>query len=356
MAITRVLFDGWPLVHQANGPEALHLLTLLSQSQEGIEPLLALPSDSQLPLKKELANRVERIHHLEEKAVRWQQRVLPRLAEQHGAKLIHTTMATASLLGRVRTLVSPASYATRQRAQGGDWRSRIGQALGRGGLARAIIIWPNDLPIPKLPGPLHLVPPAVHPDFGRFAGKVPANLELPESYLLYHGPGNAATLLQLLESWTWAAASIGELYPLAILGLDEQAKRFLEARLPEYHLQDYVVLLPRLNFQDLVAVYQTCSALVHPASLPAWGSSLRRALVCGKAAVAFKTQETQALVGSAAYLVPPGDLRGFGAAMITILVDDQVRSDLESAAKKQSSKWKTDALLRELQNIYLAAD
>jgi glycosyltransferase involved in cell wall biosynthesis len=175
---------------------------------------------------------------------------------------------------------------------------------------------------------------------------------LPESYLLYHGPSHPGTLLSLLESWTWAAASIGELYPLVMLGLTEEAKGFVEGRLPDFHLEDYVHILPRVHPAHIAAIYQSAAGLAHPAPPSLWGGPMRLALACGLPLAAQLHPATEAMVGDAAYLVEAGDLRGFGAAMITIVVHDQVRGDLQQAAKKISARWEASAYQSELLKLY----
>jgi glycosyltransferase involved in cell wall biosynthesis len=156
----------------------------------------------------------------------------------------------------------------------------------------------------------------------------------------------------LLESWTWAAAAIGELYPLVFLGLDEADKARVDAELPKYHLEEYAQLLPRAHPSHLPAIYQRAAALVQPGPLAAWGEPVRHALACGRPVVAFKDAESEALIGPAGYLVEPGDLRAFGAAVITVVVDDKVRSDLESAAQKRSARWEASAFQSSLAELY----
>lgn len=338
----RVLFDGWPLVHEPLSAAAWHLRTLLALNPEGVQPLVALPTEAGT------SPGFEAIHlHSHDRAA-WEQRLLPRLAEEHRADAIHTTSPAASLLGKTPTFVSPAD------SDAGS-RSRLGKALAQGGLARAAILWPEDAPKTKLPGKLRSLPAVVHPDFKAGSAERPSHLDLPDEFLLVQGKLNEEEILRLLESWTWAAASIGELYPLVITDQNASMKEFLAARLPEFHVQDSVMVLDHVQAQDMPGIFRASSAVVFLGEPEAWGNALRHALACGKAVVARQGSNTEAMVGPAAYLVPAEDLRAFGAAMITVVVDENAREKLEEGARGRAAHWSAgkfkDALLESYREI-----
>lgn len=348
----RVLYDGWPLIYQSDGPATLELSALLSLAPSGIEVLVALPVESS---PEGFLAGFELFHQASKDPLHWQQRALPALAKEHDAAIIHSTQPAAALFGGVPTVVSPSGYG-RLDPTGRSLRARLGRALGRGGLAQAAVLYPSDIPAPREFFASRAIPPAAHPHFIAKAARPPADLELPESYLLYHGPSHPGTLVGLLESWTWAAASIGELYPLVLLGLSEEAKRFVEERLPEFHLEDYVHILPRVHPAHIATIYQSAAGLAHPAPPSVWGGPIRLALACGLPVAAQQHPGTAAMVQDAAYLVDAGDLRGFGAAMITIVVHDQVRGDLQAAAQKISARWEASAFQSELLSLYQELD
>lgn len=321
----RILYDGWPLTYEPLSAAAWHIRTLLALHPPEVEALLAMPTEPQAGLNPGVRMAFEHTHDQGE----WEQRILPRFAQEAEAA-IHTT-GLASLFGKARTLVSPASESA--------GRSRMAQAQGRGGLARAAILWPQDLPAPRLPGVVTKLPPAVFPEFSQRAA-VLNKLDLPDEFILLDGLPDEAAALQLLEAWTWAAASIGEFYPLVIVGLSERLRAFVAARRPEFHVEGSLRVLANLQPQDLPAIYQLSTAIAHVGLSAAWGSGLRHALAAGKALVAQDDAYAQAIVGPAGYLLPANDLRGFGAAMITVVVDEKAREKLEDAANKQASLWR----------------
>lgn len=338
----RVLFDGWPLIHSPMSPAAWHLRTLLALKPEGVHAILALPTQAGSISVSEGIETVE--HHTHDRGA-WEQKILQRLAEKNQAGLIHTTGLGASLLGKLATLVSPAEIDASD-------RGRLNEAMAYGGLANATILWPQDVPVAKMPGQIRTLPPIVHPDFVGGSSNTQPVTGLPDEFVLVQGVHDRESILQLLESWTWAAASIGELYPLVFIGVDEPTRTFLEARIPEFHLQESVRVLKNVQAQDLPAVVRASTAIVHVGRPVPWGNGLRSSMACGKAIVAIQQAETESIVGAAAYLIAPNDLRGFGAAMITVVVDEKAREKLEDSARGHAVHWAAAKFKEELLKIY----
>lgn len=334
----RILYDGWPLAYAPLSAGAWHLRTLLALGEGGYEAILALPTEPQA-MQAGLQTVFRHTHDHGE----WEQRLLPELAAELGAA-IHTT-GLASLFAKVPTLVSPAEH------KGEVPRTRLAEAQGFGGLARATVLWPKDLPRPRLPGRVQSLEPMAHPEFK--PAHHPATVQgMPDEFLLVHGLPDERAVLQLLESWTWAAASIGEFYPLVIVGLNEHMQAFVRQQLPKFTVEGSVRLAADLAPQDLPSIYAVASAIVHVGEPAAWGNSLRLALASGKAIVAHQDALTESILGEAGYLIKADDRRGFGAAMITCVVDEKAREKLEDAAQARTAHWKASDFQSELKKVY----
>jgi glycosyltransferase involved in cell wall biosynthesis len=316
--------------------------TLLALNPEGVQAILALPTESGTMIVSEGIETTE--YHTHDRGD-WEQKILQRLAEENQASAIHTTALGASLLGKVATLVSPAEI------EAGD-RGRLGEAMAYGGLAKATILWPQDMPFTKIPGQIRTLPPVVHSDFVRGNSNAKQVSGLPDEFVLVLGALDRENILQLLESWTWAAASIGELYPLVFIGLDKATRKFIEERIPKFHVQESVRILQDIQAQDLPDVFRACTAVVHVGKPVPWGNALRSSMACGKAIVAIQQAETESIVGSAAYLIAPNDLRACGAAMITVVVDEKAREKLEDSARERAAHFLPANFKEELLKLY----
>lgn len=367
----RVLYDGWSLIYGPNSPAALHLLAILARLPSEVMPEVALPLERP-PWLPELKTHINRTENTATARLIWEQRYLPNLASEIGAHLIHLTSLTPPLFTRVASVISPTGFTmegniTRREKTGAAGHphekrpigERLREALSQGGLTRVRgLLVPDDLPLSGASVQQRRLPPVVHPDFSLAEDHqpdLPAELDLPDTYVLYHGSGSPSALSQLLEAWSWAGGSIGEYYPLVILGLDDKTRTRLNASLTGSNLASTLRLLPPLPPLVLPHLYRKCSALLHVGGIAPWGDPIRHAMACGKPVVSVESTLADALVGPAAYLAPPGDHRALGAAVITVIVEEGVAERLSQSARKRVQEWQSgdfdDALLAAYQEL-----
>jgi glycosyltransferase involved in cell wall biosynthesis len=353
----RILYDGWPIIHAPDSPAALHLLALLESLSGEIEALVALPGEPPAWLPLQVVTHILPGKDTPAARLGWVQRALPGLAARLGADLLHLTAPAAPLFGRAGCVVSPCGLGGEA---GSGLAARLGEALGYGGLARArAVLWPEDLPAPALPAALLRLPPLVHPAFWPDAPPAPpddlAGLDLPETFILYHGsPAEAGSgaLEQVLEAWSWVAGSLSEYYPLLLAGLGQAAKATLPKLLAGSRLAGSLRPLPPLSPAALAEVYRRCAALFQPLPGTPWGEPVRHALACGRPVVACDDPLTAALAGPAAYLASPGDGRALGAALISVVVEEALAEQLSAAARQRSAAWRGADFAEALVKLY----
>jgi glycosyltransferase involved in cell wall biosynthesis len=177
-------------------------------------------------------------------------------------------------------------------------------------------------------------------------------LDLPDGYVLYHRQGREAALRHLFDIWSWAAGSIGNYYPLVLLGLDGTDRTGADGLAREYGLEGSIRSLPSLSPDQVAAVYRGCSMLLHPGPMAPWGDPLRLALASGLPVVAAEHPLADALVGPAAYLAPAGDSRALGAALITVLVEKELAGRLAHDARRRAAAWHMELFPGKLEEIY----
>ncbi len=357
-----ILFDGWPLAYEPNGPAALHLYTLLDSLAEEFQAVVALPAKPVDLLPGRIVVRLVETPPTQRARLGWEQITIDKLAKNTGARVIQLASGWPAIFGRAPSLVSPTASEPgglfldaepRPPVRYDNLAARLRAALEQGGMRRASgILWPADLPKPDVSAPLFMLPPAVPDVF--FAGAAlvesPELERLPDTYILYHGPTTDSDLRRLLDAWSWATPALGVDFPLLLLGMDEPGRRRLAELEPAYRFEPAVQALPALPLALLAEVYRRSSALFHPASIAPWGNSLRLAMVCGKSIVALENPLSDALVRSAAYLAPPGvsprdTCRALGAALVTVIVEEDVAASLAEESKKRSDAWKASGAL-----------
>ena len=344
-----ILYDGWPLVYQPNSPEALHLLALLHSRPPGVQALVALPGEPPpwLPPSEVIAHVLPTNDALRARLV-WEQRTLPNLCRRVGAALLHLTSSHPPLFGATASVVSPCILDEAPYPPGFRERSlneRLRAAFSQGGMARlGGLFWPSDLPDLGGTAPVYPLPPVVYPEFttggtAQDDGLAVEKLDLPQSYVLYHGPSDEETLRRLLSAWSWVVGALGNAFPLLALGLGEEGRERLSSLATAYPLGETVRSLSALTPDTLAIVYRHGAALFHPATEPPWGGSVRMALTSGTPVVSIEDRRTDALVGPAAYLAQIDDTRALGAALITVLVEEGVAEQLSKAGRERTSSW-----------------
>jgi glycosyltransferase involved in cell wall biosynthesis len=288
--------------------------------------------------------------------LRWEQRVLLRLANNLGVELVHTTTSSPPLFSSRESFVSPAGYGDPRRMQG--FISRLREAVSQGGMARASgLLWPEDIPMPEGEAPITLLPPIVYGDSLTVAGTISDhdfNLHLPENYLLYHGPTHQEVLMRVMGAWSWAAKVIGEYTPLLLL-VRESVSENVRGLAGEYGLGESVLTLSPTSPQEVLPIYEKCTALFHPAPVSPWGGAVRRAMIYGNPIVGMESLAVDAMVSAGAFLVDGKDTRAMGAALITIVVNDEVAEKLSQVARERAMNWGGATYGDKLLDVYLAA-
>jgi len=340
-----VLFDGWPLVYQPNSPAALHLYSLLRAFPEPGLPLLALPGPGPDWLPSGISTHRITTPDIPAARLGWEQRTLPDLAKRLEAHLLHHTTPVPPLFGPAVSVLSPTSAGSGQHEAG--FAGRLRASLSAGGMTRLRAqFWPEDLPPPAGSAPLYRLPATIDPAAdlqAELVSEADRGFDLPESYVLYHGPTTPSDLRRVLEAWGWAAGALSQQVRLVLVGLDQAGNARLKALASAYNLAETVQALPALPPDVLPALYRGCQALFSPALEPPWGGPLRLALACSRPVVAVISSIAEAIVGPAAYLLQPQDLRGLGAALITTVIEEELAARLSRAARERAAGWQTGA-------------
>jgi hypothetical protein len=369
-SLLRVLFDGWQLARQPGSPAAMHLLAILENIPSGVQPILAVP-EAPAEWFPQVITHVQET--LPQNRFAWEQSSLPRLARRLDARFLHLFSASAPLLGRSLVVVSPCDLEPAglfDPAPAGKQLSlqgRLRNSVQLGGLARAqAIFWPDDLNLDRQADAFQWLPPVVYSGFSADTplentklgnGSARAweelhRLDLPDTYLLYHGPASAPAINRVCAAWRWAAGPIGDYHPLLILGFNAAERDHLEKITDSLHFGGTVKALPELSPQAVALLYQGCTALFHPVPEPVWGGPIRHALACGKPIIASQEAQTSHLVGPAAYLAAGDDGRSLGAALITVVVEEEVAGKLALAARQRASTWTGVAYSQALSAAY----
>ncbi|MFX0212390.1 MAG: glycosyltransferase family 4 protein, partial [Candidatus Hodarchaeota archaeon] len=127
----------------------------------------------------------------------------------------------------------------------------------------------------------------------------------------------------------------------------EELKKAVE----ELGLSNYVELLGEVSDLEKVKLYNKGWVYVSASSREGWGLTVIEANACGTPAIAYRVPGLRNTVidGKTGLLVPHGDVRALGEAMLRMLTDDELRFRLSRGAiewaKQFSWEWMAEEVL-----------
>lgn len=109
--------------------------------------------------------------------------------------------------------------------------------------------------------------------------------------------------------------------------------------------------------EKLLGFYADCDLLILPSRTEGWGLSLMEAMACGKAVVASRVGGVPELVrdGVEGVLTEPGDVRALSNAIVTLLRDDETRSNMGKAGRERVKAFSWDATAKIVLDAYARA-
>jgi glycosyltransferase involved in cell wall biosynthesis len=128
---------------------------------------------------------------------------------------------------------------------------------------------------------------------------------------------------------------------LTFLGADATLTTAIHALAAELDIEASVRTQTEVTYDDLPKLYARAAAYLGT-DFEADGQALRWALAAGTPVVGLKTADFESVLGGAAYLVPPGDSRGLGAACLTVLIQDRVSEPLREKGLQRAKEYLDD--------------
>jgi hypothetical protein len=229
-----------------------------------------------------------------------------------------------------------------------DTEGRLAGALSRAGARGASAIFLLDDVVPTHgSGNVRKVPAAVSPRFHwsrEEASRVEAErFGLRGDYVLAWACSRSG-LRRLLAAWTWVDGSLGDSVALALLCGNNSIRGEAEAQASDLDLAESVrpIVLDRAD--GLPSLFRGARAFLGVEAGPT-PQILRWAMASGAAIAAESTPEAEAVTGEASYLAAPGDTRALGAAVLTLLVEEEVADRLRDRGLRRAEGYDFDKAL-----------
>jgi glycosyltransferase involved in cell wall biosynthesis len=142
----------------------------------------------------------------------------------------------------------------------------------------------------------------------------------------------------LSAAWSWVAGSVGDEYALLILGAGAAAQSRMWDWAGKHGWQANLYFSSCPDLGELRDVYRQALVFLQIDPILS-GQGLRWAQASGAAIVGFERGPTAMITGPAGYLVSAGDARQLGAAILTLLVEEDLRQELRGKGFEQAHRY-----------------
>jgi glycosyltransferase involved in cell wall biosynthesis len=197
-----------------------------------------------------------------------------------------------------------------------------------------------------------------HPKFGSERdAAVKQKYDLPDQFVLYMGGFDLRKQVnQLLLAYTYVGQAEGDNIPLVIAGREPEWGTYMFPDLRKYaeqlNITDYVRWIGYVDEADKPSLYRLADVFAFPSMYEGFGLPVLEAMSCGTPVVANDIPPIVEIVEDNAFLVPEGDARRMGGAIIALLLQRDLHDSMANAglARATSFSWRKTA--RETLAVY----
>jgi len=195
------------------------------------------------------------------------------------------------------------------------------------------------------------------PDLADSLAVLRRRLPLPERFVLtvshLHHTKNLGTLLR---AYSLIPAGVRADLPLVVCcHLDEHSLDHLQGKADQLGVAGDLILTDLVTDEELTALYNAATAVVHPSRYEGFGLPVVEAMSCGAPVVTTTASSLPEAGGDAALLVDPDDAHGFARAIQELYEDPGRRRSMSERGLVHAARFDKDQLARSTLGCYLAA-
>ena len=181
--------------------------------------------------------------------------------------------------------------------------------------------------------------------------------DLPEFYVLYLGGYELhKNVTTLLLAWTYVGQALGEDYPLVLAGKKPTQTNEIypdyDAYIKQLGIEEYVRWIGYVDEEDKPALYRNAETFVFPSRREGFGLGVLEALASGTPVVTTNASSLPEVIGDAGFAVEPDDARNMAGAIISTVIQDNLRAELRQKGEQQAANFSWEKTATETLLVY----
>jgi len=167
---------------------------------------------------------------------------------------------------------------------------------------------------------------------------------LPESFVLYLGGYDTRKNVRaLLHAYTWVSATLGDDYPLVLVGkLPQKDTRFFPDPLciaRKLGIEESIITPGWIAEEDLPLLYCAATVFAYPSRYEGFGLPVLEAMASGAPVVTSNAASIPELAGDAAFQIDPDDTKHIAAPIIRLCTEEESRDEMIERGFAQVEKF-----------------
>ena len=174
--------------------------------------------------------------------------------------------------------------------------------------------------------------------------------ELPDKYLLNVGTIEPRkNLLLVIE----ALQAIDPAYKLVVVGKPQAYAKLVKAEITRLNLNDRVVFLEKIPFEDLPVIYQMATVFIYPSLYEGFGIPIIEALYSKVPVIAATGSCLEEAGGPASIYISPSNSKELALQTNKILANKELQKHMTEEGLKYVQKFDNQLLAKQLMSCYL---
>jgi glycosyltransferase involved in cell wall biosynthesis len=205
-----------------------------------------------------------------------------------------------------------------------------------------------------------VTPLAPSPIFQRLTGAAAesAQVEMQTRYQLRPGFFVAVgyeprkNVARVIEAYQMLEPSLRGQHSLLIVCAREPVRQELMKRVDELGLSESIRVIGGVEHHSLCKIYNSAAAMVFPSLRESFGLPPLEALACGTPVIASNTSSLPEVLGDAALLVTPTDVRALMESMNAVVAAPDLAADLSIRGLEWSAQFSWQRTAQQTAEVY----